>query len=335
MTEEENEEESLSEDELLEKLSQDETETQAAITDEPHLERLLSAIHKEKIIAALGNPKANADIELLNEALSAYEYWIKSLNSLRSTGEERIREMTLLLNQYKDYLEVDLIAAKGSPFLKRQKGQLKLDNSVMEEFLIHLVHPSIIDNLPNFDLETGPQTAFMSLAFRPSNISNLNNKPEIIFKVKDQDFTIGKTIHYKFSSNSNFERSKTVGGKFHLAVLAAECKVNYDKTMFQECAGTASRLKHGCPIAKYFALIEYLDMQPEDVRLTDIDNVFLLRKAKRLQFEKRSLLSEVKEQHRSFPIQAEVISKFVNEIQNFIDASWYDPEEAIKRGSFL
>ena len=51
--------------------------------------------------------------------------------------------------------------------------------------------------------------------------------------------------------------------------------------MFQECAGTAARLKQGCPVSKYYALVEYLDMQAEDTRLTEIDNVFLLRRAKR------------------------------------------------------
>ena len=111
--------------------------------------------------------------------------------------------------------------------------------------------------------------------------------------------------------------------------------MNYDKTMFQECAGTASRLKQGCPVAKYYALVEYLDMQPEDTRLTEIDNVFLLRKAKRLPFEKRNILTEVKAQHRDFPISADVIAKFVKEIQKFIDATWYNPDEALKRGSFV
>lgn len=294
-----------------------------------------STPHREKLLAAINNPKSNGDVALLKEAFAAYEIWNSKTNALTSTGQTRINEMTALLNEYKDYLEVDLIAKRGSDFLKRQKGQLKLDNSVLEEFLIHLVNPAILNNLPNFDLETGPQTAFMSLAFKPSSISNLNEKPEVILKVKDQDFTIGKTIHYKFSSDANFNNQKTVDGKFYLAVLAAECKINYDKTMFQECAGTAARLKQGCPVAKYYALIEYLDMQPEDTRLTEIDNVFLLRKAKRLPFEKRSVLAEVKAQHRDFPISAEVIGMFVREIQNFIDATWYNPDEALKRGSFV
>jgi hypothetical protein len=291
--------------------------------------------HREKLLAAKTNPKCDADVALLNEALSAYEIWIAKTIGLNSTGETRINEMTALLNEYKDYLEVDLIATRGSDFLKRQKGQLKLDNSVMEEFLIHLVSPKLLKNLPTFHLNTGPQTAFMSLAFRPSSITTLDQKPEVIVKVKDQDFTIGKALYYKFSSDSGFIATKTVDGKFYLAVLAAECKINYDKTMFQECAGTASRLKQGCPIAKYYALIEYLDMQPEDTRLTEIDNVFLLRKAKRLPFEKRSVLAEIKAQHRDFPISSEVISKFAHEIQKFVDATWYNPDEALQRGSFV
>ncbi len=76
-------------------------------------------------------------------------------------------------------------------------------------------------------------------------------------------------------------------------------------------------------------------MQPEDVRLTDIDNVFLLRKAKRLPFEKRSKLAEIKTQHQNFPIAVDVVEKFINEIQQFINATWYDPDEALRRGSFL
>ena len=289
--------------------------------------------HKEKLLAAIANPKAADDKALLEQAYKAYEKWIDDLNGLTSKGDKRVEAMTALLNGYKDFLEVELIAKQGSPFIKRQKGQLKLDNSVLEEFLTHFVHPDVLDNLPT-GIETGSQTAFMSLSFRPTDISALNSKPEIVLKQKDQDFTIGKSIYYKFSPDNGFANKMTLDGKMFLAVLAAEVKVNYDKTMFQECSGTASRLKQGCPLSKYYALVEYLDMQPEDVRLTDIDNVFLLRKAKRLPYEKRSDYAEVKKQHENFPISADVMKMFVAEIQNFINATWYDPNEALKRGSF-
>lgn len=228
-----------------------------------------------------------------------------------------------------------MIAKSGSNFLKRQKGQLKLDNSVMEEFLPHLVDKRIIKNLPtDFDLEAGSKTSFMSLSFSPSSIRSLD-VPCITLKEKDQDFAIGKSYYYKFSSDEEFAIDKTTEGTLFLAVLATECKVNYDKTMFQECAATAERLKQGCPMSKYYTLVEYLDMSPEDTRLTSIDNVFLLRHAKRLPYEKRNVYEEVKAQHRDFPISFDVMKKYVGEIQNFVNATWYDPDAALKRGTFV
>lgn len=291
--------------------------------------------HKEKLLAAIANPKCSDDVAILRQAEQAYLNWIEAMQSLTSTGKQKVEDLTTLLNQYKDYLEVEVIARQGSAFLKRQKGQLKLDNSIMEEFLIHLIEPSILSGLPAFDLEVGPQTAFMSLSFLPANISGLDQKPEVVLKLKDQDFAIGTTIHYKFSPDSSFVASRTTQGRLYLAVVAAECKVNFDKTMFQECAGTASRLKQGCPLSKYYVLVEYLDMEPEDCRLTDIDNVYLLRHTKRLPFEKRSVYEQVKQQHTECPIDSQVIWKFVQEIQSFIAAVWYDPDEALRRGSFV
>lgn len=291
--------------------------------------------HREKLLAAIANPKCKEDVPILNAALEAYEQWMEKLNSLTSNGKQKVLEMTHLLNEYKDFLEVDLIAEKGTAFIKRQKGQLKIDNSVIEEFLIRLVAPSVLDGIPTgFELEVGPQTAFMSLSFRPVSISALGEKPDVVVKLKDQDFTIGKTIYYKFSPDASFEETRTDKGSLFLAVLAAECKINLDKTMFQEAAGTASRLKQGCPNSKYYVLVEFLDMIAEDCRLTDIDNVFLLRHAKRLPFEKRAVYEEIRDQHKNFPIDGEVVYRFVEEVKAFIESTWYDPDEAITRGSF-
>jgi len=291
--------------------------------------------HKDKLIAAIDNPKAKADVDILREALSAYGIWTKQMRALTNNGDAYLKDLIRLLNEYKDYLEVELIARKGSDFIKRQKGQLKLDNSVIEEFLPYLVTPKLLSNLPtNYQLETGSQTSFMSLSFCPSSIQTLD-KPQIMLKDKDQDFAIGKSFYYKFSTDEKFDANKTIDGRLFLAVLAAECKVNYDKTMFQECAGTAARLKQGCPIAKYYTLVEYLDMTPEDTRLTSIDNVFLIRHAKRLPYEKRNIYAEIKAQHENYPISFDVMKNFVTEIQNFVDATWYNPNEALVRGSFV
>ena len=174
----------------------------------------------------------------------------------------------------------------------------------------------------------------MSLAFFPRQFDDLINTPSIVVKTKDQDFIIGRRIYYKFSTSRSFNNN-TKSGDLILAVLAAECKANLDKTMFQEARATASVLKQGCPVAKYYVLVEYLDMPPEDCRLTAIDNVFLIRRAHRLPPDKRNVLSEVEKMHRDHPIDPNIIWKFVEEIQKFIDAVWYNPEEALERGSFI
>jgi len=292
--------------------------------------------HLDKLEAAIRNPKCESgDVRLLEEARERYQSWKTSLAALRSKGKKRVAEMTRLLNEYKDFLEVELLARRGSAFLKRQKGQLKLDNSVLEEFLVELVQPAILDGLPDFPLTVGPTTAFMSLSFAPPALRALNDAPIVALKVKDQDFIIGKEIHYRFSPDPDFKPGKTASGSLQLAVLAAECKVNLDKTMFQEAAGTAARLKQGCPYSQYYILNEHLDMEPEDCRLTAIDNVFLLRHVKRLPFEKRSVHEEVRRQHEQSPIDCEVVWLFVQKIQAFISAAWYDPAKALRRGSFV
>jgi hypothetical protein len=292
--------------------------------------------HLDKLDAAIRNTKCEPDdVRLLQEARERYQSWRVSLAGLNSTGKSRVVEMTHLLNEYKDTLEVEILARRGSAFLKRQKGQLKLDNSVLEEFLIELVSPSVLEGLPDFPLTVGPTTAFMSLSFAPPALVALDEAPVVALKVKDQDFILGKEIHYRFSPDPDFAPAKTASGSLSLAVLAAECKVNLDKTMFQEAAGTAARLKQGCPYSQYYVLNEYLDMEPEDCRLTAVDNVFLLRHAKRLPFEKRSVYEEVRRQHELHPIDGRIVWLFVQKIQAFINASWYDPAEALQRGTFI
>lgn len=292
--------------------------------------------HLDKLNAALSNPKCpQDDLRLLREAKRRYTAWLASMNDLHSTGKARVIEMVRLLNEYKDYLEVELIAKKASSFLKRQKGQLKLDNSVMEEFLPHLLRPEIVNRLEGASFVTGPQQAFMSLAFMPCGFGSLGGRPNVVIKSKNQDFTIATPIYYRFASSGDFPQGQTAAGEFALAVLAAELKVNLDKTMFQEAAGTAQRLKQGCPVARYFLLVEYLDMTPEDPRLTEIDNVYILRKAKRLPFEQRSIATSVERQHKDFPISADVVWAFTQQIQDFVDSAWYDADEALRRGSFV
>ena len=46
--------------------------------------------------------------------------------------------MVGLLNEYKQYIDLNVIFDSDNNFLYRQKGQLKLDNTVIEEFPYHI-----------------------------------------------------------------------------------------------------------------------------------------------------------------------------------------------------
>jgi hypothetical protein len=140
--------------------------------------------------------------------------------------------MTRLLNEYKDFLEIELIAARSSAFIKRQKGQLKLDNSVLEEFLIDLTHPTVLTGLPDFPLTVGPNNRLQCRCRSlPSGDAWPQRSSSCCVEVKDQDFIIGKEIYYRFSPRPSFRGGQTTTGSLSLAVLAAETKVNLDKTV--------------------------------------------------------------------------------------------------------
>ncbi len=63
-----------------------------------------------------------------------------------------------------------------------------------------------------------------------------------------------KKLFLKSSHNSNFTNSITE--ETYLAYVAAECKTNLDKTMFQEASATAHDLKIAVVGAKYYLVCE-------------------------------------------------------------------------------
>jgi hypothetical protein len=166
-----------------------------------------STPHLNKLKAAAANPKASdEDRRLLAEIVQRYREWVSALDAVVH-GEDpqtRVFRQATLFNEYKFFVEVECVARRGSAWLKRQKGQLKLDNSIIEEFLIHLVHPA---TLPGFDrlreLTVGPNESFMSMSFRADSLGRLLDRPEVVVKTKDQDFTLGARLHYAIGTDAD------------------------------------------------------------------------------------------------------------------------------------
>src|SRR5262245_57795977 len=102
----------------------------------PHLDKLTATIENEKL--------PEADKQRLEAARERYEDWIKRMDSATGDPDTVVQKLVALLNEYKTFIDVDLIFDSESDFLYRQKGQLKLDNSVIEEFLPQLISPRVI-----------------------------------------------------------------------------------------------------------------------------------------------------------------------------------------------
>ncbi|HCI82043.1 MAG TPA: Bpu10I family restriction endonuclease, partial [Ktedonobacter sp.] len=240
----------------------------------PHLDKLKATLVSNKL-----PPDDKPQVE---NAISSYHQWIADMNAAVADtipSTQKLSQMVDLLNQYRIRMDIDLIFDSPDDWLYRQKGQIELDNSIIKEFLPHLMHPSIVPEISPLEIFIGPTEAFSSLWFDSSLL-----KPEIAgglkIRTKDQDFAISRPLYLKASHTPDYQNSTEQ--VTHLAYIAAECKTNLDKTMFQEASATARDLKTAIPSARYFLLCEWLDMTPISSTTTYIDKVFLLRKAKRI-----------------------------------------------------
>lgn len=239
--------------------------------------------HGDKLRALEQNTKLpEIDQPRVATAIDMYELWIAELESIGSTGPASVSPMVESLNRYKRKLELDLIFDSPADFLYRQKGQLKLDNSVIEEFLPHLVEKAFKGKFPEESFCLGPTKTFSHLSFDAVDSSFL---AQLAVRTKDHDFVIGRPIYLKSSHFSDYRDAEEI--RTNVAFLAAEIKTNLDKTMFQEASASASDIRLTLPNAKYLLLCEWLDMIPISASVSAIEEVIVLRKAKRIGSELR------------------------------------------------
>ena len=240
--------------------------------------------HGEKIVAAMDSSKLpNSDKPRLQNALRKYDEWVSALEEADApTVKELIEKLVGLLNEYKLFIDIDLIFDSHDDFLYRQKGQLKLDNTVIEEFLPIFVRKCIIKEFGKCDIEIGSQIATFSSAYFASSLSSPAIGGGLSVKTKDQDFSMSRTLYLKSSYTPTFDAEDTVTVTTHLGYVMAELKTNLDKTMYQEASATAHDVKLAVTGAKYYLLCDFLDMTPISTATTDIDEILITRKAKRI-----------------------------------------------------
>jgi len=283
--------------------------------------------HLEKLEAILTNGKLPpSDKPRIEATIVRYQKWIESIENLSGTPDEVITKMVALLNEYRNYIDVEIVFDSDDDFLYRQKGQLKLDNSVIEEFLPRLIgHPGILPELGPIGATLGPSSSFSAVYFN-SRLDDLRPGGGMAIKTKNQDFAIAKPLFLRASHQQDFKEFAMQ--ETYISYIVAECKTNLDKTMFQEACATAHDTKVAVAGARYYLLCEWLDMSPQSTAPTDIDEIIILRKAKRLNSNVRSHYSssekrkDMRKEYLDFlnqnPFRVEMFQRFINHIRELI-----------------
>ncbi|MEH2280549.1 MAG: Bpu10I family restriction endonuclease [Nostoc sp.] len=300
----------------------------------------LSRPHYTKLTACLNNRRLpEADKERVKEAVRKYHEWIAELEIIERGQTDTVEKLVEATNRYKRFIELDLIFDSSDNFLYRQKGQLKLDNTILEEFLPQLVFRSLRGIDDSFEL--GPRNTFSGLSFL-SSLGNLGQGGEPSIRTKDQDFILGKRLYLKSSFDPEFQNYKLI--ESHLGYVCAECKTNLDKTMFQEAVATSRDLKIAVPGSLYFLICEFLDMTPISIISTQIDDVLIVRKTKRMSSNIRQeyRTPEERQLHRqeyldfldSSKYYPDVFQRMIDKIQVLIDNTSPSMENVLDQGHF-
>jgi len=299
--------------------------------------------HLEKLTATHGNDKLPAcDKPRIERAIERYHEWIKTMDAVTGkTPGKRLEKLVALLNEYRLWVDVDLIFDSDDNFLYRQKGQLKIDNSVIEEFLPRLVHPSILPEIKGFDVAVGPAKCFSALYFE-SSLDVPQPGGGMTIRTKAQDFAISRKLHLRAAHGPNFEDAVTKD--VFIAYVVSECKTNLDKTMFQEACATAHDVKSAVSGARYYLLCEWLDMTPVSTAATDVDEVIILRKSKRLGSNVRGNFGSARGRRdyraryikhlTDNPLQVEMFQRFLGHVLGLLQSEAPVERDVLSAGYF-
>ena len=261
------------------------------------------------------------------------------MKQIEGSGSQLVEPLTETLNQYKLCIDLDLVFDSDDDFLYRQKGQLKLDNTVIEEFLPWLVGRVFSDRLAELDLTLGPTNAFSQMYFDSHLRADMAGGGMAI-RSKDHDFALTRPLFLKASHHDDFRHSREA--RTHLAYVAAEIKTNLDKTMFQEASATAYDLKIALPNSRYFLLCEWLEMTPVSTAVTAIEEVIVLRKARRIPADIRARFAtaESRSSNRDIfegyltanPCEPDAFGRFLSHLERLLND--VDEQDILSRGWF-
>ena len=269
--------------------------------------------HKKNLIDYTNKRTIPSDI------LEAYNRYRDLFDSILNYDEQSICQIVDALNEYRR-------ASIPTFDNLTNAGQKALGYTIMEEFFYlffqKYLHTIGVQN-PNLFL--GKENSYVSLSFTPKSFIGIMEDVKPYIHSKDQDFVLGISVEIKVKSGGNETTQKTI-----LPVIAIECKTYLEKNMLDSCANTATRLKNAMPYCLYMVASEYMKMDEASPELTDIDEVYILCKAKNAERLRRS-----SENLPPLDIDGTLIADLFFRVQRHLNAIWWSPEDAVSNGKII
>lgn len=257
--------------------------------------------------------------ESFNHLMEEYSRYRERIEAVDSLTEDGIREYVSALNAYR------AVAVPVFDSLDNN-GQVALGYTIMEEFFYLLFQKKVeFMNVEHENLFVGKGNSYVSLSFTPASFGELFSNPKAYIHTKDQDFVLGANVEIMIKADGEQETTTTV-----IPAVAIECKTYLERNMLDSCAATASRLKTAMPYCIYIVASEYMKMSDAAPELTDIDEVYILCRAKNADRERRK-----RENLPPFDIDANLIIDLYSRVSRHLNATWWKPEDAVENGKII
>ena len=254
-----------------------------------------------------------------NRLMEEYFRYREKIAAVDFLTEDGLREYVSALNTYR---------AAAVPVFDSldNNGQVALGYTIMEEFFYLLFQKKVESmNVEHENLFIGKGNSYVSLSFTPASFGELFSNPKAYIHTKDQDFVLGANVEIMIKADGEQETTTTV-----IPAVAIECKTYLERNMLDSCAATASRLKTAMPYCIYIVASEYMKMSDAAPELTDIDEVYILCRAKNADRERRK-----RENLPPFDIDADLIIDLYNRVSRHLNAIWWKPEDAVENGKII
>lgn len=212
-----------------------------------------------------------------------------------------------------------------------------LHATALEEFCYYLFKDLVAPYALKKNVVLGRAQVFEDLQFTPSNFTNMLMRPNVSIKKKDQDFVIGTEVKASFFVvGSKITGALLVEGSkmtttIVIPAVAIECKTYIDKTMLDGAAYAAERMKRGNPFCLYMIVAEYVKLIAEEKpQLTEVDEIYILRKQKVVDRAKRYGTGWVKQ-----PIDKKLVWDLFNMVKSHLEKRWLAPRITLEKGKLI